>query len=167
MARASSPVVISHWHHMLEGFQSSSVEFYRAVEEALRRRQVPEVRTSRVDWKEGGPLSARREYLRVRRKKLVFDICAAPFGPSFFVSWWLGELPPRILALIASIPLLGLAVIPFFRPRTYYEIDTALMFQEAVRLAVQEVVDEMSKARGIRLLSLLERAPVLRELYQR
>lgn len=86
--------VISHWHHPIENFQTSAMEFYFAVEQALAPKQIPEYSTSRVDWREGGVLSGRREYLRVKRGKLVFDICAAPFGSGFFFSWWLAEAPP-------------------------------------------------------------------------
>jgi hypothetical protein len=107
MARASPSIVISHWYHLLEGLQASPREFYAAVERAIQSRQVPDARASRVDWKEGGLLSARRDYLRIRRKKLVFDICGAPFGSNFFVSWWLGELPSGFVALLSSIPLIG------------------------------------------------------------
>jgi len=164
MARASPATVISHWYHLLEGLQTSPQGFYAAVEAAIQRRQVPDAYTQRIDWKEGGLLSARREYLRVRRKKLVFDICGAPFGPSFFVSWWLGELPSGFLALLASIPVVGLLFERYLRPRTYYQIDTALMFQESIRAAVMDVVDNMSKAKGLRLLSVLERNPVMRDM---
>ena len=55
----------------------------------------------------------------------------------------------------------------FLRPTTYYQMDTALMFQEAIRYAVNDVVDQMSKAKGLRVLSILERKPVLREFFQR
>lgn len=79
------------------------MEFYAAVEQALQPRQIPDLLTSRVDWKEGGLLSARREYLRVKRGKLAFDICAAPFGTGFFFSWWLAELPPAHGLLYALV----------------------------------------------------------------
>ena len=39
--------------------------------------------------------SANRQYLRMHRGKHAFDICAAPFGNGFFVSWWLTEPPLR------------------------------------------------------------------------
>ena len=39
---------------------------------------------SRIDHREGGILSAKREYLRVRRKELIFDICARPLDPAAF-----------------------------------------------------------------------------------
>ncbi len=167
MAKAKAGFLISHWYNLFEGLQASPQDFYARVERAVQSRQVPDVRGSRVDWKEGGMLSAKREYLRVRRKKLVFDICGAPFGPHFFVSWWLAELPSGFVALLSSIPVVGGFFERILRPTTYYQIDTALMFQEAIRSAVNEVVDEMSKAKGLRTLSILERKPVLREFYPR
>jgi hypothetical protein len=92
-------LVISHWYHLLENFNASPLEFYLAVEAALAKRQVPEASTSRVDYREGGVQTAKREYLRVTRRKLVFDICGAPFGTGFFVSWWLGQARPSLYAL--------------------------------------------------------------------
>ena len=85
--------VISHWHHPIANFQTSPMEFYAAVEQALVPKQIPDYSVSRIDWREGGVLTARREYLRVQRGKVAFDICAAPFGTSFFFSSWLAELP--------------------------------------------------------------------------
>jgi hypothetical protein len=87
---------ISHSPYLIEGFKCSSQEFYARVEKALVDRQIPDLEMERVDWKEGGALSARREYLRVSRERLVFDICAAPFGTGFFVSLWHGEKPLKI-----------------------------------------------------------------------
>src|SRR5882672_3704979 len=75
--------VISHWHHPIESFQTSTLEFFAAVEVALHPRQIPDYTVSRIDWREGGMLTARREYLRIKRGKLAFDICAAPFGTGF------------------------------------------------------------------------------------
>lgn len=167
MAKASPSIVISHWYYLFEGMQASPKEFYAAVERAIETRRVPDTSRSRVDWKEGGLLSARREYLRVRRKKLVFDICGAPFGPNFFISWWLGELHSAFFNFIVLIPIVGLLIERFFRPSTYYQMDTALMFQEVIRGAVLEVVDDMSKAKGLRILSPLERKPELRQFFRR
>jgi hypothetical protein len=215
--------VISHWHHPIENFQTSSMEFYAAVELALKPRQIPDISTSRVDWKEGGLLSARREYLRVQRGKLAFDVCAAPFGTGFFFSSWLTDLPPAhgllyavlilmagfvvlgifvqalgffggffltiigypVLILVAgyfvrkgefgteaedailAIPLFGTLYERFFKPITYYKMDTAMMFQSAVHSAVLEVIDQLMSAKGVRAMSELERKPIMRGLYQR
>jgi hypothetical protein len=95
--------VVSHWHHPVENFTTSTMDFYASVEAALQPRQIPEYSTSRIDWRESGVLSARREYLRIKRGKLVFDLCAAPFGTGFFFSWWLAELPPSHPLLWAAL----------------------------------------------------------------
>ncbi len=95
-AQAAPEIVISHWSTLIENLQASPLEFYQSVETALQRRQVPETKNDRVDYKEAGLLSAKREYLHVVREKLVFDICGAPFGTGFFVSWWLAEAKPML-----------------------------------------------------------------------
>jgi len=156
--------ILSHWYHLTEGLQCSSKAFYTAVEQAIARRQLPGVRLSRVNHSESGILSARREYLRVQRFELIFDICAAPFGPnSFFVSWWLGELP----GCLSAIPFLGPILLQLFKPMTYYRLDTALMFQESVREAVLEILDGVIKAKGLRAISELDRKPIMAGLFSR
>jgi hypothetical protein len=54
----------------------------------------------------------------------------------------------------------------FIKPETYFSNDTALMFQESVRLAVNEVIDGTTQARGLRTMSELERKPILSSLLQ-
>jgi hypothetical protein len=91
MARTVPDSVLSHWSTLIESFQASPLAFYAAVEAALARRQIPQTDNTRVTYKEGGLFSSEREYLRVKREKLVFDICASPFGTGFFFSWWFAE----------------------------------------------------------------------------
>ncbi len=43
-----------HWPTLAEGLQASSQECYTAIEETIRRREIPDVRTSRVIFKESG-----------------------------------------------------------------------------------------------------------------
>ena len=165
MARKASPaLVISNWYHLLENFQASPLEFYTGVEAALKKRQAPDVKVSRVDWREGGLLSAKREYLRIKRKSFIFDICGAPFGTGFFVSWWLGEKPAGLVGLLVSLPFIGWFFNWLIRPDTYYKIDTALMFQETVHNSVMEVVDGLTTAKGVRGLTELERKPTMKGL---
>lgn len=113
MAQASPESVLSHWSKLFEGLQASTQEFYQSVDEAIARRQIPGAKTSRVDWHEGGVLTAKREYLRVMRGRYMFDICAAPFGNGFFVSWWhaqaVSPLGPLALALLMLYGLGGIA----------------------------------------------------------
>lgn len=103
------PLVVSHWHKLFTAYHTSSQDFYGLVEEAIRRREVPNARLSRVAWREGGVISAEREYLRVSRERLNFDICAAPFGTGFFFSWWLARLPIGVEAILYYLVILGVA----------------------------------------------------------
>ena len=96
---------ISHWHQLLENFQASSLEFYSSLETAIKARSVPELHSARIEHKEGGLASAKREYLRMHRGKHAFDICAAPFGTGFFVSWWFTE-PPLPFAILYTLGFL-------------------------------------------------------------
>ena len=76
--------VLSHWYIPVPNFNASTVEFYTAVEKELNEQKVPGLEISRVDFSEGGLLSDKRTYLRMTRERLVFDICAAPFGTNYF-----------------------------------------------------------------------------------
>ncbi len=97
--------VISHWYKLIEGLQASPTELYRSVETMLQNRKIPNAESSRVDWKEAGTFSASREYLRMQRGKHVMDICGAPFGNGFFISWWLAEARPS--AVLPTVGALG------------------------------------------------------------
>src|SRR5712692_4795662 len=110
MALGSTSVILSHWYKLIDGLQSSPSDLYTSVEAALQNRKIPNAESSRVDWQEAGTFSARREYLRMTRGKHVMDICGAPFGNGFFISWWLAEARPS-----AVLPTVGaLGVIMFF-----------------------------------------------------
>ena len=96
--------VLHYWPELIEGMRFSTKDFYDRTEAALQARNIPELEVSRVDIKEGGPLTPRREYLRLRRERLVFDICAMPFGSGFYISEWFWRQPRRI-GLIALLVL--------------------------------------------------------------
>lgn len=102
---------IAHWCKLLDGFQTAPSKFYATVEEALKRREVPNIELSRVDWKESGVFSVKREYLRVSRGSYVFDICGAPFGTGFFVSSWLVRPIPIPWPLTVLFSLIAFSVI--------------------------------------------------------
>ena len=106
-----NPEVISHWHLLMENFETSGMEFYAAVEEALKERSIPDIELSRVEWHEGGLATAGREYLRVQRSRLAFDVCAAPFGKGFFFSWWLARIPQKYGLLFLGLILLGSVIV--------------------------------------------------------
>jgi hypothetical protein len=106
--------VFDHWYSLVPGFNTSTKEFYEAVEKELKAREVPGLNISTVDFAEGGILSSKREYLRMTRERLVFDICAAPFGTAFFFSSRFVEIPAAIqlwqllVVLVAAMVIAGL-----------------------------------------------------------
>lgn len=160
------PEVISHWSKLVDGLQVSPKDFYTQVESAIGKRNVPGASISRVALAEGGLFSSSREYLRVTRKDCYYDICAAPFGNGFFVSSWLLREISGIFAILAALPIFGAFFFRFIKPLTYYQVDTADMFQSAVHTAVMEVLDAQVKAKGLREISEAERKPVLREFFR-
>src|ERR1700694_3829827 len=85
--------VLSHWYSLVPGFAATTKDFYEAVETELKERQVPGLEIFRVEFAEGGLLSGSREYLRMARERLVFDVCAAPFATSYFFSCRFAEIP--------------------------------------------------------------------------
>lgn len=104
--------IISCWHQLFEQYNTSSVDFYAAVEKAVAARQVPEAHWTRVEHKEAGLASANRLYLRMQRGKFAFDICAAPFGTGFFISWWLTE-PPLPFGFLYTLGFLVAVMVLF------------------------------------------------------
>ena len=115
MSQPAPASIISHWYNLIGGFNYSTQEYYRQIEEAVGQLQIEGLKISRVEWKEGGMFSAKREYLRIQRDRLVFDICGAPFGTGYFVSWWLGELRGAniftVIALLVAFFVGGLLVV--------------------------------------------------------
>jgi hypothetical protein len=157
---------LSHWYQLIEGMSHSTQEFYGALEEAISRRDIPKVKTGRVEHAEGGLLGGKRQYFRVTCRKLIFDVCAAPFGTGFFFSWWLAK-KQSFMERLYEMPILGKLLVWLIKPFTYFAIDTALMFQSSVHQAVMDCIDQQTQAQGIRALSADERKPILKEIYKR
>jgi hypothetical protein len=102
--------VISNWHLLIDNFQTSALDFFTSVEQRVKDRAVPDIAVERLDWKEHGMFSANRTFLRIRRGRYTFDICAAPYGKSYFFSWWLTDNVPLFVfyigcALLVSVPI--------------------------------------------------------------
>ena len=88
--------VIKQWYVLFDNFETPAGEFYEVIESDLNVRDLTGLELSRVEYAEGGLLSAKREYLRMRRERLVFDVCAAPFGTLWFFSCRFAEIPVEI-----------------------------------------------------------------------
>ena len=107
--RANADEIDSHWCHVIENLSASPGEFYLRLEQVIRDRRIPNLEGGRIEWREGGLLSAKRLYYRLLRERIVIDICAAPFGTGFFVSWRLGQIWLRLnfLGLLIVLALIG------------------------------------------------------------
>lgn len=106
---------------LIDHFQTSSDEFYKTIEAELEARNVPGLEVSRLDYREGGMLSSKRDYLRMRRERLTFDLCSAPFGTSWFFSYRFCEIPApfpffQFLVVLALISALALGYVMLFGP---------------------------------------------------
>lgn len=78
--------LLSYWCKLSDEFLCSPKEFYAIVEKHLRERQIPGLELKYVPLRESNIFSKKRLYLQMRRERLVFEICAAPFGTGQFIS---------------------------------------------------------------------------------
>jgi hypothetical protein len=104
---------LQHWIAFVDGFQYAPTEFYDAVEKELKARQVPGMEMSRIEFAQGGILSDKRLYLRMVRERLTFDVCAAPFGTSFFFSCRMADIPAavqlwQLFLLVMAVGICGI-----------------------------------------------------------
>ena len=111
--RRKKPDVIDHQYQLIDGFECSTEEFYQAIETDLSQRGVPGLQITREKFAEGGLLSARRDYLRMRRERLVFDVCSAPFGKAWFFSYRFAEIPATLMVWELLLALAAVAGIVF------------------------------------------------------
>jgi hypothetical protein len=160
----SEPVIHSHWHQSISGLSITPTEFYEAVGKAIEARNIPGIRMEGKYYAEGMIGSAQRLYLRARRNEYYFDICGAPFADGSFVSWWLAEDTGCLRGCLMALPIIGWLLLVLVYRETYYKVDTRLMFQDVIHSAVLSVVDEFTKANGLRSLSEAQRAPTMMKL---
>ena len=111
--------------------------------------------------------SSKRRYIRVKWKEYQYDICAAPFGNGFFISWWLLYKNSIGKWLISKIPFVGGWLARILYPITYYKVDTASMFMTYAQSSVLKVLDDITNNKGVRALTESERKPVLNDIFKR
>jgi hypothetical protein len=69
-------------------------------------------------------------------------------------------------AALLKLPLFGPVYERFFRKETYYREDTRLMYLTVVEGVVKKLVEQETAAKGVKLLTQYEYAPILGELYK-
>lgn len=157
----------SHWNTLLGNFSFSTQEFYHLLKEDLQGQGIKAVVIDRVSLKEGNAFSSKRSYLRVTWKEYQYDICGAPFGKGFFISWWLLFKVSVGQILIVRIPFIGRWLEQKLYPITYYKVDTASMFMTYAQASVLRVIKAISDKGGVRALSESEKKPILNNIFIR
>ncbi len=157
----------SNWNTLIEDFNYSTEDFYQLFKKELLSQGVSGINANDVSLYEGSMFSQRRRYIRVKWKEYQYDICAAPFGKGFFVSWWLLYKNSVLQIIISKIPFIGGWLTRKLFPVTYYKIDTASMFMTYAQSSVLKVIDEITKDKGIRAISENDRKPILNDIFTR
>lgn len=166
MERTGVDNLIAYWNTTLQGVRLRPSLFFEMTEDEVLSRQIPGIRTSRVFWRESGLFSARREYMRISRRELVFDVCGFPLGDSFTVSWWLGTSERNIRTLFFEIPILGSLLEARLSPVTYYEVDSETAYQRAIHDSILLVVDTLTEDNELPRLTGPEREPIMADFYE-
>lgn len=108
--------------------------------------------------------------LLIREIGMVRGLTALVFLVAF-VGWLLRtgrlQLEHQLEEFLLGLTVIGPIWDRFWRPITYFEIDTASMFLSATHQAVLDVVDEVTKMKGLEPLSDAERKPVMRDFFKR
>jgi hypothetical protein len=154
--------IISNWDTYFPDLPFSTMDCYASVQEIMKKREIPGIGYFTVDLKEhAGFFGNKRVYLRVMNGPTNFDICAAPYGTGFFVSWWFGEQKLGCLTrILLYVPIVGAYIKAKLEFKSYYILDTQSMFQHATHTAVLESIDTITSEKGLRVLTELERQPV-------
>ena len=134
----NNPNGMPHFEHGSHRFyfphnNFSAQDYYGMVKEALKEHAIPDLSFSEVEFRQKGLLSSKRMYLRVKKEQYLFDICAAPYGKDFFVSWWFGEKFTLFFLILTYIPIVRWFALRSIRKRTYHQRDTQSMFEEAIK----------------------------------
>lgn len=206
--------ILSNWSVLLDDYNTSGQDFFDKIKDNIKAREVPGYYTSIIKRSESGALSAKREYFRIVKGDLIFDVGASPYGKGFFFSWWLvkrggypwlhtllfvifavallfglaegdlnrlgyrlddgdfwlmfvGGLVALFLVYgilgktgiwgpeeyIAEAPLLGRPYAAVFIPVTYHSLDLAAMYQESIRRAVNDAINQTLESDGKPLLT--------------
>ena len=148
---ASQTTVHAHNTQHFEELQLSSTEFYVLLRSMITAYKYPDVTCTPVTLKESGIFSSKREYLRISKQRYHYYVCASPFGRSFFISWWLQEDAHTAANVAQKFGWFGKAVASRLESKTYYELDTELMFTSSINAIIKAAVEKVKADKGFRI----------------
>lgn len=136
--KSKNDEVLDHWISFADGFNQPPQEFYALVKKELDARKIPSMEMSEIEYAEGGLLSDKRIYLRMLRERLAFDLCAAPFGNSYFFSCRTVHSPPalRLWHIAAAVLFFWIVYVQMLRLLGFFFADIAIV---ALLIAIAEV----------------------------
>lgn len=137
--------VFGKWHYVIDNCSHSAEQLYSRILDIISSKSF-KFSTQQVSLHEGAAfVSPKRNYLRISRDSVHFDICGMPYGNGYIVSWRCYEQAGIGELLLTSIPFLGILFAWYFKKRpTYYRTDQAIAFQTYVHNCVKQAVDEIS-----------------------
>jgi hypothetical protein len=147
---ATETTVHAHSYQHFENLQMSAKDFYSMLRDMIVEYQYPDVKCGLTNFKEAGLLSSSREYLRISRGRYNYFVCASPFGKSFFISWWFQEDAHTAANLVEKVPLIGKATAQRMESKTFYQLDTELMFKTAITSIIKTAVNKVMSDKGFR-----------------
>lgn len=106
---AKRNILLKYHPELIEKTNYSAKEFYALVLKNVAERQIPDNAMEHIMIRQGGPGTARRLYLQLRRSRMFIEICAMPFGTGFFVAERVFERRPHgpLLALVIGLLVVG------------------------------------------------------------
>jgi len=148
---ATQETIHDHGYQMFEDLQLSSKEFYKTLEDLVKDYEYPGVTVKTEELKEGGWLSAKRQYFTISWQRHRFLVCASPFGRSFFISWWHQEGANTGANIASKFGALGKAVANNMENKTFFEIDNQIMFINCITALIKIAIDKVKADKGYTL----------------
>ena len=145
---ATADTIHTHGYQHFDNLQLSALDFYKTLNGIIKEYQFPGVECGLEELKEGGLMSAKRQYFSVSWKRHKFLVCASPFGRSFFISWWHQEGANTGANIAGKFGMLGRAVANNMENKTLFQIDNELMFVSCMNGIIQAAIDKVRADKG-------------------
>lgn len=159
--------LLNRWNVLIHGLHYSSKDYYQKLENILKKENVTGLEITTKNISTGGILSSKRLYAHISYDGFVYEVCAAPFGNSFFVSYWMSGADSKLKNALARIPLLGKRIVNIFYPETYYRADTSAMFHTLLHETIIALTDEIAEEHNAERLSDNQKIPVMKDIFKR
>jgi predicted house-cleaning noncanonical NTP pyrophosphatase (MazG superfamily) len=159
--------LLNNWNILIPCLSYSSKEFYDTLTAKLNEQEVKNLKVKVIEKNTGGILSGKRLYAEVSFDDYIYDVCGAPFGKSFFVSYWMHFELRKREKIVLGVPFFGRWLLKAFFPMTYYRVDTSNMFHSLMHEVIIELVDEICKDHELEKLSDNQKIPVMHDVFKR